>query len=369
MRLLSVLMFIALMQNAYAQKSFNVTVILKKIPDGRKFYLSYNDIRDSSYTSSNRVVFTGTLPQGVEITNAYILNTTEKYIPFKTFWLGEGITTITQKSPKQLRSAVVNGHIRNEEVNELTKMTAGVDKKMEKIEQKAERLAAKGRDSAWLKNKFMDEYTKLEAEEEQITRNYIRRYPERNYSQELLHISAKTYGADSTKALFTLMPEAFKQSAEGKDIQRYLDLHQPLQPGDRYANVTQPDTSGNPLALSSLEGKWVLLEFWASWCGPCREENPALRQVYDAYQNKGFEIYAVSLDHKKDAWTKAIIADTLPWHHVSDLKKDYNDAALIYGINGVPSNVLINPEGKIVARNLDPRELNVKLKELMQPTP
>lgn len=143
-------------------------------------------------------------------------------------------------------------------------------------------------------------------------------------------------------------------------------LHAPL-PDDPYANVVQPDTLGVPLALSSLERKWVLLEFWASWCGPCREENPMLRKVYEAYHSKGFEIYAVSLDDKKDAWLKAIVADGLKWYHVSDLKGNYNDAALVYGVDTVPSNVLINPEGKIVARNMRAKALSEKLGEIFQP--
>jgi len=129
-------------------------------------------------------------------------------------------------------------------------------------------------------------------------------------------------------------------------------------------DFTQNNTTGKPVKLSDYRGKYVLLDFWASWCGPCRAENPNVLDNYEKYHSKGLEILAVSLDDKKDAWLKAIKDDGLEWAHVSDLKGWKNEVAKKYNINAVPSNFLIDKEGKIVAVDLRGEELTQKLGEI-----
>ncbi|SEO00319.1 Peroxiredoxin [bacterium A37T11] len=127
---------------------------------------------------------------------------------------------------------------------------------------------------------------------------------------------------------------------------------------------TQRDTSGRSIALSTLRGNYVLIDFWASWCGPCRKENPNLLEQYKKYHAAGFEILGVSLDKNKSLWEKAIRDDWMNWVQVTDLKYWENEAANLYSINGIPQNFLISPEGKIVARNLFGGVLRRKLAEL-----
>lgn len=129
-------------------------------------------------------------------------------------------------------------------------------------------------------------------------------------------------------------------------------------------NFTQNNTDGKPVKLSDYRGKYVLLDFWASWCGPCRAENPNVLDNYEKYHAKGLEILAVSLDDKKDAWLKAIKDDGLEWAHVSDLKGWKNQVAKEYNIRAVPSNFLIDKEGKIVAVDLRGEELTRKLEDI-----
>jgi len=127
---------------------------------------------------------------------------------------------------------------------------------------------------------------------------------------------------------------------------------------------TQNNTNGKPVKLSDYRGKYVLLDFWASWCGPCRAENPNVLDNYEKYHSKGLEILAVSLDDKKDNWLKAIKDDGLEWAHVSDLKGWKNEVAKTYNIRAVPSNFLLDKDGKIVAVDLRGEDLTHKLEEI-----
>ncbi len=128
--------------------------------------------------------------------------------------------------------------------------------------------------------------------------------------------------------------------------------------------ISLPTPQGDTLNLSDLRGKVVLIDFWASWCGPCRRENPNVKRVYEKYNPMGFEILGVSLDRTKGAWTKAIEADGLTWHHVSDLKYWQSSAAQTYGVHGIPYTVLLDKEGKIIATKLRGKGLERKLAEI-----
>lgn len=127
-----------------------------------------------------------------------------------------------------------------------------------------------------------------------------------------------------------------------------------------------PTPDGKKIKLSSLRGKYVMVDFWASWCGPCRAENPNVVRMYNQYKGKGFEILGVSLDKDKDKWVGAIAKDQLSWLHVSDLKFWDSKAAKLYGIKGIPFTVLLDKKGKIIAKNLRGAELEKKLKEVLK---
>ncbi len=128
--------------------------------------------------------------------------------------------------------------------------------------------------------------------------------------------------------------------------------------------IALPNQNGQLVTLSSLKGKYVLIDFWAAWCRPCRIENPNVVRVYNQYSDRNFEILGVSLDRTKEAWLKAIEQDALPWIHISDLKFWNSIAAKTYQISSIPATYLIDPEGKIIAKNLRGSSLEAKLKKI-----
>lgn len=135
--------------------------------------------------------------------------------------------------------------------------------------------------------------------------------------------------------------------------------------GAQAPDIKLTDPNGKVVTLSSLKGKYVLIDFWASWCGPCRQENPNVVRLYNQYKDKGFEIYGVSLDQDKGKWIKAIEKDKLTWVHVSDLKGWQSSAAELYHIDGIPATYLLDKEGKIIAKNLRGKALENKLAEIL----
>lgn len=136
--------------------------------------------------------------------------------------------------------------------------------------------------------------------------------------------------------------------------------------GAQAPEISLSDTTGTPVPLSSLRGKYVLLDFWASWCGPCRMENPNVVRMYNKYKDKGFAIYSVSLDQTKGNWTKAIRNDNLAWTHVSDLKFWQSAAAQQYGVQAIPATFLLDKDGKIIAKDLRGPALEQKLEEILK---
>ncbi|PZP48201.1 MAG: hypothetical protein DI598_10220 [Pseudopedobacter saltans] len=166
--------------------------------------------------------------------------------------------------------------------------------------------------------------------------------------------------------LFATLPADVQASRDGQKFQQLIRMAKMAPVGAAAPDFIQNDTLGNPVALSSFRGNYVLIDFWASWCGPCRAENPGLIALYDKYHGKGFDVLGVSLDKpgEMDNWLEAIDKDKLPWKNVSDLQFWNNAAAKKYGIVSAPQNFLVDPNGKIVARDLKVEELGDKLATL-----
>lgn len=183
----------------------------------------------------------------------------------------------------------------------------------------------------------------------------------------LLDASTMNKEDKHTDTLYHILTPRLKNSYYGKKLKEDLDLASSLSVGKAALAFQQPDTAGKEITLNSFKGKYVLIDFWASWCAPCRAENPNVLRAFNLYKDKNFTVVGVSLDDKEHRgnWIRAIEKDGLPWTQVSDLKGWNNQAAKLYGISAIPQNFLIDPNGIIVGKNLRGDELDKKLASIL----
>lgn len=225
------------------------------------------------------------------------------------------------------------------------------------------------------------QYRKVKKEEQPVleqkiadTRNQIREVQDKYIAAHPESIVSLTMVTDrggmgdypEVNAIYqTLGPKA-KASSEGKRVAERLALLKRSEIGSPMLNFTQNDVDGKSVSFSSFRGKYVLVDFWASWCGPCRAENPNVLREYNKYKDKNFTVVGISLDDKPDSWKKAIKDDGMPWTQLSDSKGWKNEVSTYYGIQGIPMTFLIDPQGNIIAKGLRGAMLSGKLEELFK---
>ena len=164
------------------------------------------------------------------------------------------------------------------------------------------------------------------------------------------------------ETIYNNYTEEFKDNSYFKNFENKLIKIKSISIGSVAPDIILNDTSGVPISLASLRGKYILLDFWAAWCRPCREENPNIIENYNKYKSYGFDVYQVSLDRSKEDWIRGIKQDKLPWINVSDLKYYQSEAADLYNVDRIPSAFLLDPDGKIIAKHTDLRGTNLSRK-------
>lgn len=280
-------------------------------------------------------------------------------------WLFLDTGNISIISKTFLSEAVVNG---TSTVNDFYSYQQQI-KKIAELENKTvnvynEYSKAKNAEAT---NLLLDVYKKLQSLLYNEQMAFVKKNPSSLVS---LFLVQDALGADMDASkgepMFAMLSNTLQQSMQGIKIKAMIETGKKSMVGTAAADFTQPDENGHPVLLSSFKGKYVLVDFWASWCGPCRAESPNLVKAYEKYNGKGFQIFSVSLDESKDKWLKAVNDDHYNWTQVGDMKGWNNTAARQFGVQGIPFNMLLDPNGVIIARNLRGDELVKKLEEIFK---
>ena len=199
-----------------------------------------------------------------------------------------------------------------------------------------------------------------------LQRNFVRNNPASYVSPSILESLSYEMETVEIESLINAMDTSIAALPQIKTLKERVAIMKTVAVGKEAPDFIMNDVDGNPVALSSKIGaKLLLVDFWAAWCGPCRQENPSVMKVYNEFNKKGFDIFGVSLDQKKEAWVKAIADDKLTWTHVSDLQYWSNAAAKLYAVNSIPANFLLDETGTIIAKNLGGEALYNKVNEVL----
>lgn len=352
---------------AVAQDQFKIVGTLPKAGNDKMILLNYinsegKNAKDSAIVKDGKFTISGTTAFG---NKAYLTLIPVKKEPkarntdYTDFYLEKGNYKVVGKD-SLINSSITGTRVQSDYLEYNTK-TANLLAQFKEISARfAKVYYAKVKDTVTIKN-IQAEARPVHAKIEAALDSFIFSHPDSYVTADLI-LANKMMVIDVVKfdPYYKAMSNRVLSSFVGKKItDKYLKAKQ-FAVG-KVIDFTLPDAKGNEFKLSSLKGKYVLVDFWASWCVPCRAENPFLLKAYAELKDKNFTIVGVSLDDKKASWLNAVESDKLPWTQVSDVKGFQTEVAVRFGITAIPQNVLLDPEGKVIAKDLRGEDVNAKI--------
>ena len=340
-----------------AQSGYKVTGTVEGMPDGKAIIATVNgsslDTLAKADVKNGSFEFTGNVS---EPTGAYIMVIGQRgAIPFMlenaniTVNAGQAGLTVTGSEGQKI-------------YDQFMAINATAQQEAMKLQQ--EYQAANG-DQAKMQA-VQEAYAKLMTDAQAKETELIKANPDSYVSTFVIVSCMGQMEYEQLKERYNLLGEKAKASAQGKAIAAQIAKLESTAIGQIAPNFTITTPEGESISLYDIKGKVKLIDFWASWCGPCRGENPHVVEIYKEYHPKGLEIFGVSLDNNKEAWVKAIADDGLVWKHGSDLKGWQSAPAQLYSVSGIPHTVLLDENNKIIAKNLRGDELKQKIAELLK---
>jgi peroxiredoxin len=369
----AVLVLASFAANAQEAQDFTVNGTLQNIalPVNKVFYSYRADgvtVRDSVAPTDGKYSFSGKIAEPLMVTIFVRYKNDAQGKPIKMFQPRDYASVFVAPGAVQVSSVdsfsnvKVKGSKAHDAYLSLTEKTKPVNDKMQAAS-KAYSAAYQAKDSATMKT-LDATFDALDLEMKEVYKGYL---ATNNNSPIAMYALGQMAGWDINpevvEPIYKALSEPARATPSGKAFAEKIVTAKKTAVGAMAMDFTQNDTLDVPVSLSSFKGKYVLIDFWASWCGPCRQENPNVVKAFQTYNAKGFTVLGVSLDQPgaKDKWMKAIHDDNLTWTQVSDLKYWDNQVAKQYGIQAIPQNFLVDPAGKIIAKNIRGEELSSKL--------